>query len=640
MCGINGVVYTDPRHPVDRALLRRLTATLAHRGPDADGFFWGEGVALGHRRLSIIDLSTGDQPIFNEDGTKAVVFNGEIYNFHELRADLTERGHRFATASDTEALVHGWEEWGDGFVARLRGMFAFALWDRRHRRLLLARDRVGKKPLYYLHDADRLLFGSELKALLGDPSGKRAVSLEALDDYLTFGAVPAPRTIYQGVQQISPSHYMVWENGRIRTTEYWDLTYRPASRRSEAAWLEEFERVFSEAVRVRMMADVPVGAFLSGGVDSTAVVAAMAAQSSRPVVTTTVSFAETAFDEAPHARAVARTLDTEHHELLVEPRAVEILPTLVWHLDEPFADSSAVPTYYVARAARQRVTVALSGDGGDEVFAGYQWRYGLNLLEARLRRLVPGAVRRSLLGPLAAVWPKADRLPRPLRWKFLLRNLSLEAEHAYFHDMSLFTPADKRRLLTDGLQRRLNGYDPYPAFRSHFDRVQGLDPLSRLLYVDLKTWLPNDILVKMDRMAMANSLEVRSPLLDHKVIEFAATVPSELKYRRGTSKYLLKRYAEQRAPASAIHRPKMGFSIPLGAWLRGELRPTAEELLLSGRALERGYFQPAEIGAMWACHQDGSRDHSHHLWALMMLELWHRLFVDQAPTLSAPGTAR
>jgi asparagine synthase (glutamine-hydrolysing) len=410
--------------------------------------------------------------------------------------------------------------------------------------------------------------------------------------------------------------------------------------RAEAAWLEEFESVFTEAVRLRMIADVPLGAFLSGGVDSTAVVAAMAAESPRPVTTTTISFADPAFDEAPYARAVARFLGTEHEELVVAPRAVEILPTLVWHLDEPFADSSAVPTYYVARAARQRVTVALSGDGGDEIFAGYQWRYGLNLLEARLRRLIPGPLRRGLLGPLSAMWPKADRLPRALRWKFLLRNLSLDAERAYFEDMSLFTTADKRRLLADGLRCTLNGYDAYPTFRSHFDRVRDLDHLSRILYVDLKTWLPNDILVKLDRMAMANSLEVRSPLLDHKVIEFAARLPADLKYHGRTSKYLLKRYAERKAPASAIRRPKMGFSVPLATWLRGELRATAADLLLSERALQRGYFRPAEIKAMWSRHQEGSRDHAHHLWALMVLELWHRLFVDQAPTLTAPEAAQ
>jgi asparagine synthase (glutamine-hydrolysing) len=644
MCGISGVVYRDPAHPVDRELLRRVTSVLSHRGPDADGFFWGPGAGLGHRRLSIIDLSTGDQPIYNEDRSKVVVFNGEIYNFQELRTDLVQRGHRFTTSSDTEVLLHGWEEYGDGFVARLRGMFAFALWDLRARRLLLARDRVGKKPLYYTQDGERLLFGSELKALITDPSVKRALSVEALDDYLTFGAVPAPRTIYQNVQQVPPAHYLVWEGGRTRTVEYWDVAYRDLPARSEDECLEQFDSIFTEAVRLRLISDVPLGAFLSGGVDSTAVVATMASLLDRPVATTTVTFGERAFNEAPHARTVADTLGTDHEEVVVKPRAVDILPTLVWHLDEPFADSSAIPTYYVSQAARRRVTVALSGDGGDEVFAGYQWRYGLNLLEARLRGWIPGPVRRGVVGPLAAIWPKADRLPRPLRWKFLLRNLSLDPEQAYFNDMSLFTPADKRGLLTDGFRQGLNGHDPFTAFRTHFDRVRGQDHLRRILYVDLKTWLPNDILVKMDRMAMANSLEVRSPLLDHHVIEFAAGLPSEMKYHGRTSKYLLKRFAERRVPPSVIHRPKMGFSIPLASWLRGELRPMAEDLLLSERALGRSYFQPETIRGMWTRHQEGQRNHAHHLWALMVLELWHRMFVDEsAPAEAAlrmPGAGR
>jgi asparagine synthase (glutamine-hydrolysing) len=638
VCGISGLVHTDRRHPVDRDLVRRLTATLTHRGPDAEGFFWGDGVALGHRRLSIIDLATGDQPIFNEDRSKVVVFNGEVYNFAAVRAELVRRGHRFATASDTEAIVHGWEEYGEGCISRLRGMFAIALWDIRERRLLLARDRVGKKPLYYSWDADRLLFGSELKAVVGDAAIKRTVSVEALDDYLTFGAVPAPRTVYEGVHQLPPAHYLVWEDGRVRMEEYWRPTYRMVPGRSEATWLEHFDAVFSQAVKVRMMADVPLGAFLSGGVDSTAVVAAMATQSDRPVVTTTISFADGAFNEAAHARSVSESLGTDHTELVVEPRAVSILPRLVWHLDEPFADSSAVPSYYVARAARQRVTVALSGDGGDEVFAGYEWRYGLNLLEARIRSMVPGALRRGF-GPLSAAWPKGDRLPRPLRWKFFMRNLSLPPEEAYFHDMSLFTPGDKAALLSDRFRRELGGYTPFSRFRAHFDRVQGLDHLSRILYVDLKTYLPNDILVKMDRMAMANSLEVRSPLLDHEVIEFAATLPSEFKYRHGTAKYLLKRHTERRAPASGIYRPKMGFSIPVASWLRGDLRATAEDLLLSERALGRGYFNPDHVRGMWNRHQALQQNHSHHLWALMMLELWHRLFVDRSPTPEPPGLA-
>jgi asparagine synthase (glutamine-hydrolysing) len=636
MCGITGVVYTDRSHPVDRDLVRRLTTTLSHRGPDADGFFFGEGAALGHRRLSIIDLSTGDQPIYNEDGSMAVVFNGEIYNFQALRSELEACGHRFSTASDTEVILHAWEEYGDDFVRRLRGMFAVAVWDRRRRRLLLARDRVGKKPLYYAHDAERLLFGSELKAVVADPSVKRAISLEAVDEYLTFGAVPAPRTIYQQVHQLPPAHYLIWEAGRARTVEYWDVSYSSEPVRSADAWLEEFESIMEEAVRLRLISDVPLGAFLSGGVDSTAVVATMSAASDRPVATTTVTFGERAFNEALHARAVAQALGTDHREVVVAPQALDILPTVVWHLDEPFADSSAIPTYYVARAARERVTVALSGDGGDEVFAGYEWRYGLNLIEDRIRRRIPGALRRNALGPLAGIWPKADRLPRPLRWKHLLRNLSLEPEAAYFHDMSRFTPAEKRDLFSADFRRSLHEHDSFVGFRTHFDRVRGADHLNRLLYVDLKTWLANDILVKVDRMAMANSLEVRSPLLDHHVIEFAARLPRDMKFRNGTAKYLLKRYAERRGPASAIHRPKQGFSIPLAEWLRTDLRPLAQDMLLSDRALGRGYFRPEVIQAMWGRHQDRSRDHSRHLWALMALELWHRLFVDQAPA-GAPG---
>jgi len=628
MCGITGLVYTDPAHPVDRALFRRATSTLVHRGPDADGYLFGPGVALGHRRLSIIDLAGGDQPIHNEDRTKSVVFNGEIYNFRDLRADLAARGHRFATASDTETIVHGWEEYGDACIGRLRGMFALALWDGPARRLLLARDRVGKKPLYYTHDGERLLFASELKALLVDPSVKRELSAEALDDYLAFGAVPAPRTIYRGIAQVPPGHYLVWHAGRVTVTEYWDLVFRAGPARTEADYLEELEAVFDEAVRLRMVADVPLGAFLSGGVDSSAVVASMTRQAPRPVQTTTVAFKERGFDETAHARAVAGALGTDHREVLVEPRAAEVLPRLVWHLDEPFADSSALPTYYVSWAARQRVTVALSGDGGDEAFAGYEWRYRMNVLEDRVRRRLPRWFRRGLLGPAAAVWPKADRLPRPLRWKFFLRNLSLEPERAFFHDMSLFTPADKRRLLTDGFRQAVGDHDPFALFAGHFDRVRGLDHLSRILYVDTKAYLANDILVKVDRMAMAHSLEVRAPLLDHRVMEFAASVPSRLKYHRGTAKYLLKRFVERRVPPSAVHRPKMGFSIPVGRWLRTDLRDLARDLLLSPRATERGYFVPAAVRTLWEDHQRGARDHAHHLWALMMLEMWHRVFVD------------
>jgi asparagine synthase (glutamine-hydrolysing) len=631
MCGIAGIAYADPAHPVDRDLVRRMTDVMRHRGPDADGLHVARGVALGHRRLSIIDVAGGDQPIFNEDRTKAVILNGEIYNFQELHAELAARGHRFVTRSDTEAIVHGYEEWGLEVLTRLRGMFAFALWDASLHRLILARDRVGKKPLYYAAEGGSLRFASELKAVLRDPSLKRAVDLEAMEDYFTFGAVAAPRTIFQGVAQLPPAHYLVWERGALRVAEYWDVPLEPARPRSEARALEEFDAVFTEAVRLRLISDVPLGAFLSGGVDSSAVVEAMGRVSRDPVVTTSIAFSDRRYSEAEHARAVAGALGTRHHEELVEPRAAEVLPRLVWHLDEPFADSSALPTYYVARAAREQVTVALSGDGGDEVFAGYERRYGLNRWEARLRGWLPAWVRQGVLGPLGSVYPKADWLPRPLRARYLLQNLATTFERAYFADLSRFRPEDKRALLTPEFRAALGGYDAFTGFRRHFDRVQGLDPLRRLLYVDLKTWLANDILVKVDRMSMASSLEVRSPLLDHKVIEFAATLPSDLKFRGPVSKFLLKRHLDGRVPASAVHRPKQGFEIPLAAWLRGDLREMGCELVLSARALGRGYLAPARVTAIWDEHQRGTRDRGSLLWALMVLELWHRTFVDQAP---------
>jgi asparagine synthase (glutamine-hydrolysing) len=630
MCGIAGIAHIDPAYPVDQHLLRRMTTVMSHRGPDAGGLHIGHGMALGHRRLSIIDLSTGDQPIFNEDGSIAVVFNGEIYNFHELRPRLQARGHRFATLSDTEVIVHAYEEVGPDCVSWLRGMFAFALWDERRRRLLLARDRVGKKPLYYTHDSERIAFASELKGLLQDGALKRAVTAEALQQYFALGAVQAPTTIFQSVAQLPPAHYLVWEQGEARLHEYWDVPLGGAAPRSEAQALEEFAEVLDQAVRVRLISDVPLGAFLSGGVDSTAVVESMARLSDVPVVTTSVGFAERRFSELPHARSVAAALGTDHHEVMVEPHAADIVPTLVWHLDEPFADSSALPTYYVSKAARERVTVALSGDGGDEIFAGYQRRYGLNRWERRLRRLLPNWARRGLVKPVGGMYPKADWLPRPLRARYFLQNLGTTFERAYFADLSLFREEDQRTLLVPELHGAAPGREPFTAFARHFERARGLDPLGQLLYVDLKTWLVNDILVKVDRMSMACSLEVRAPLLDHKVIEFAATVSPDLKYRGSESKYLLKRHLDGRVPRSALYRPKQGFEIPLAAWLRGELRPLAEDLLFSSRAVGRGYLVTRELHAMWQRHQRGVRDHAAQLWALLVLELWHRAFVDQA----------
>jgi asparagine synthase (glutamine-hydrolysing) len=628
MCGIAGIVCSDPRHPVDRGLLGRMTSVIRHRGPDADGFHLGPGVGLGHRRLSIIDLSTGDQPIYNETGSIAIVFNGEIYNFAELARELEAAGHTFATRSDTETIVHAYEQFGLDFVTRLRGMFAFALWDEGKRRLVLARDRAGKKPLYYHADGERLLFASEIKGLLQDPSIKRRVSLEALNDYFAFGCIPSPNTVLQDIHQIPPAHILVWERGAVRLEEYWDVTFDPTGPHRPEEALEEFSALFDEAVRIRMVADVPLGAFLSGGVDSSAVVASMARQSARPVVTTAVGFAERTHSELRHAQTVAEAVGSEHHELLVRPDAVADLPRLIWHLDQPFADSSALPTYYVSRAARERVTVALSGDGGDEIFAGYQRRYGIHRLENRLRTLIPGPIRRGVLAPLARIYPRSERIPRPLRLKLVMSNLGRSFERAYFQDMCLFLDEERETLYSREFLDQVRQHDPFAAFSRHFDRVRDADPLSRVLYVDFKTWLANDILVKVDRMSMACSLEVRAPLLDHKVVEFAARLPASLKYRGSVSKYLLKRHLEGRLPRAVVHRPKQGFELPLAGWLRGELREVAHDLLFSRQAVGRGYVRPQAVKGIWDAHQRRSRNHAAQIWALMVLELWHRAYLD------------
>jgi len=635
MCGIAGIVHADRGFAIDRDVLARMTDSMAHRGPDHGGYFFSPGVGIGHRRLSIIDLSTGDQPLYNEDRSIAVICNGEIYNFRELRPELEARGHRFATHSDCEVIAHAYEEFGPACVERLRGMFAFALWDAPRQRLVLARDRVGKKPLYYAHDGDRLSFASELKALLQDSGLKRALNLDALDDYLSLGAVAAPATIFQGIHQVPPAHVLVWERGAVTVGEYWDVPYGETWRGTEAEALEAFDALLTEAVRIRLIADVPLGAFLSGGVDSTLVVEAMSRQSREPVITTCVGFAERRYSELDHARAVAEAVGTDHREVIVRPEAASVFPRLVWHLDEPLADSSALPTYYVSKATRERVTVALSGDGGDEVFAGYQRRYGLNGFEVRLRRLLPDWARTHVAGPLGRVYPAASWLPRPLRARYVLQNLATSFERAYYADLAVLRDEDKAALLSPELARQTDGHDPFTGVARHFARVRDLDPLSRLLYVDLKTWLANDILVKVDRMSMANSLEVRAPLLDHKVIEFAATLPPDLKYRNGVSKYLLKRHLQGRVPSSTFDRPKQGFRIPVAEWLRGELRPMGEDLLLSARALGRGYFKREGLVRLWNEHQRRQRDHSAKLWSLMVLEQWHRTFLDRTD-LSGP----
>jgi asparagine synthase (glutamine-hydrolysing) len=623
MCGIAGKFNFDPDRPIDRERLAAMTAVIAHRGPDSDGFHVSNGVGLGFRRLSIIDLATGDQPLANEDGTIWVVFNGEIYNFAEIRSELEASGHRFRTHSDTEVIVHAYEQWGDRAVERFRGMFGFALWDERRRRLLIVRDRLGIKPIYYSVTKSGVTFGSEIKSLLEDPDVPRDWSPEALDAYLALQYVPCPRTIYHAIAKLPPGHLLVAENNRVSVRRYWDLTFTgggdPARERE---YLEQLDALVTESVRLRLVADVPLGAFLSGGIDSSAVVAAMVQTSSSRVLTTSVGFDDHAFDELEHARVVARHLGTESHEKIVTPDIVDLLPKLAWHLDEPFADSSAVPTYYVSQAARERVTVALSGDGGDELWAGYA-RHRVEQWEATARRW---------LGPIAGRFAGrlAGRLPLSVKGARSLGHLALSPADACArkHAYGLFDGNTRDALYARDFALRVQDADPFAGFRIAYESCSSSDPLDRALYVDVKTYLVDDILTKVDKMSMAVSLEARVPLLDHRLLEFAATVPTALKLKNGQSKYLLRRLLEKRMPKSIVDRPKQGFEAPIGRWLRGPLAPMVDSLLLDGRLRERGVFENGAVARLWQEHRDGTRDHRHRLWSLVMLELWFREFAD------------
>lgn len=624
MCGIAGKFCFDPNRPIAVERLHAMTAVIAHRGPDADGFYTGAGIGLGHRRLSIIDLSTGDQPLGNEDGTVRVIFNGEIYNFADIRAELERSGHRFRTRSDTEVIVHGYEQWGDAIVHRLRGMFAIALWDERQRRLLLVRDRLGIKPVYYAVTSAGVTFGSEIKAVLEDPDVPRDWSPEALHAYLALQYVPSPQTIHAAIAKLPPGHLLIAENGRIVIRRYWDLTFTgegdPAR---EDDYLEGLDRLVAESVRLRLLSDVPLGAFLSGGIDSSLVVSAMTATSASRVVTTSVGFAEHAFDELAHARTVASHLGTEAHEKVVRPDVSDLLPKLAWHLDEPFADSSAVPTYYVSAAAREHVTVALSGDGGDELWAGYA-RHNVERWEAAARRWL-GAAGARVAGRVARALPLGFKGVRSLRHLALAPSDAYARKHAY----GLFDDA-RIPIYSPDFARATAAADPFAGFRAAYAACPSRDPLDRALYVDVKTYLVDDILTKVDKMSMAVSLEARVPLLDHRLVEFAATVPSSLKLKNGRSKYLLRKLLARRIPRSIVERPKHGFEAPVAGWLRGPLAPMVDAMLLDGRMRQRGVLDHRTVVRLWREHRDGIRDHRHRLWSLLMLELWFRQFVDRS----------
>jgi asparagine synthase (glutamine-hydrolysing) len=642
---------------VDPDLLVRMTRTLVHRGPDEEGYLVNSGtpinwpsanphtnappdrgrieggignVGLGHRRLSIIDVSTGQQPLSNEDGTVWVVFNGEIYNFGSLVAELEAKGHRFRTRSDTEVIVHAWEEWGEEAVKRFRGMFAFAVWDERRQLLWLARDRVGKKPLYYLLDDDRFVFASEIKAILEMPGVSRDLDITALSDYFSLLYVPSPRTAFKAIRKLPAAHQMVVSRERAEITAYWDLPFYARRDVSEDRRIEDLLGLLDEATRLRMISEVPLGAFLSGGVDSSAVVALMARASREPVLTSSISFGVAGYDETEHARQVADLFHTDHSEFHVTPDTVRVIEKLAWHYDEPFADSSAVPTYYVSETARRRVTVALSGDGGDENFAGYR-RYFLDMRENLVRDLVPGALGRPLFRALGRLYPKADYLPRVFRGKAFLSNVARDAVDAYFFSVSAFHDEEKGDLFGPDVVRQLADYRTVELFRDVYRRAPAPDHLSKVQYLDIKTYLCEDILTKVDRASMAVSLEVRCPLLDHVFMEYAATIPSGLKLTGTRGKHIFKRAFRRHLPDKILDRTKMGFALPVAEWLRKDLRDYGRTLVLEGEATRR-YLNRAHVERLWQQHGSGIRNHATELWAIMMLNLWHRRFVEPAPS--------
>jgi asparagine synthase (glutamine-hydrolysing) len=628
VCGIVGIVRGDG-NPARHELLSGMCEAIRHRGPDEDGFYLKENVGLAMRRLAIIDLKGGQQPMHNEDKTLWIVFNGEIYNYKPLRAELEKLGHRFYTDSDTEAIVHAYEAYGVDCPKHLRGMFAFAIWDERREELFLARDRVGKKPLLYARAGGDFIFGSEFRALLLHPDLSREIEPQALDYYLSFMCVPAPLTAYRAIRKLEPGHYLKFSRptGEVKTERYWQPDFSHKIKVTEEEAGERAIEILRDAVRVRLMSEVPLGAFLSGGVDSSAVVALMSEVSSTPVKTFSIGFEEQDFSELHHARRVAEHIGADHHEFIVRPDAMEVLPMLVEHYGEPYADSSAIPTYYVSRETRKHVTVALNGDGGDECFAGYE-RYAAMRLAERYRRL-PEALRRGFVERAVELLPAPELQRNRVRsLKRFLKAASLPKVERYLRWVSVFGPDVKRELYSEDFSHETSGSSAADLLEPWFARANGAGVVDAALLADTMTYLPNDLLVKVDIASMAVSLEARSPFLDHHVIEFAASLPEKMKLKGLTTKYLLKRVLKQLLPAENLKRSKMGFGVPISHWLRGEMQPFLRETLLSEKALGRGLFQKKTIHRLVEEHTRGERDHAHQLWTLLMLELWFERFID------------
>ncbi len=628
MCGITGFINANG-NAVDRSILEAMNQAIAHRGPDDDGFYIHENVGLAMRRLSIIDLAGGKQPIHNADKSKWIVFNGEIYNYRELREDLEKRGHRFYTRSDTEAIVHLYDEYGTDCLKFLRGMFALAIWDETDKSLFLARDRVGKKPLLYSHQKNGdLIFGSEFQAVLKHPAISREVDMEAIDSYMSFLCVPAPQTAFKQIRKLEPGHWMLWKGGSIKTKRYWQPDFSKKIKITEDEAIEETTRILRESTRMRLISEVPLGAFLSGGVDSSTVVALMAQESAQPVKTFSIGFDEEDYSELKYAKRVAEHVGAEYNEFIVRPNALDVIPTLVEHYGEPYADSSAIPTYYVSKETRKHVTVALNGDGGDESFAGYERYAAMRIAEAYNR--VPRALRRIFVEAPVNLLPTSELKRSRFRdAKRFLKAANLPRTERYFRWMSTFNRDAKRELYTTGFASSVSGQNASGFLDRWFAVANGTGTLDATLLTDQMTYLPNDLLVKVDIASMANSLEARSPFLDHKLIEFAASLPENLKMSRFETKSLLKKVAACLVPKDVVYRRKMGFGVPIGKWFRGEMKDFVCGVLLSEKSLKRGIIKPEIIERYVNEHISAKRDHAFQLWSLLMLELWFQRFIDR-----------
>ena len=622
MCGISGIFDTRGTRSIDTQILRGMNDSMSHRGPDEHDLWIEPGVGLGHRRLSIIDLSSGQQPMTSACGNAVVSYNGEIYNFKETRKTLEEFGYRFRTHCDTEVILNAWLEWGEACVQHFRGFFAFALYDKRTQTLFLARDRLGVKPLHYCFLPDgQLLFASELKGIIAHPQVRRDLDVRAVDGYFAYGYVPDPETIFTSVKKLPAAHTLLLRRGTTAASPkaYWDVRFETRYRGSEADLAHELVERLRECVRIRLMSEVPLGAFLSGGVDSSAVVAMMAQLSGEAVNTCSIGFNVPGFDESAYAEAMAKRYKTAHRSRVVDVDDFSLIDTLVHAYDEPFADSSALPTYRVCALAREHVTVALSGDGGDELFAGYS-RYHYHANEERLRSALPLSLRRPLFGALGALYPKMDWAPKFLRARTTFQALGLSTAEAYVHSVSQLRSEMRHALLSDSFQRALGGYDAVRAMASVMENAPAEDPVSQAQYADIKVWLPGDILTKVDRASMAVSLEAREPLLDHTLLEWAAGLPAEMRLRGGVGKHLLKKAMEPYVPRDLLYRPKQGFSIPVSSWFRGPLAGAMEALSEESPMLDTGWFNRGFIRDAADQHRRGIRDYGSLFWQLLMFD--------------------